>query len=210
MSTYLAPVKSFSDLPALEKPELIELFRNASNEARAIENELSKISIVEQNVDEYRISRETEGKISIFILIWLSLMYVFPAIIYVAYKLNKRKKYDRLIAEEQEKVPRIKNRGWQIAQKCKILPLIPEDYRTPLALETMTKFLMYGQADDWKECSLRCIEQMSRWTLERNSAEGLELQKYTALMAKTAADSAGTAATAATVGAVFNILSWFV
>ncbi|MCL2513992.1 MAG: hypothetical protein FWF08_08825, partial [Oscillospiraceae bacterium] len=122
---------------------------------------------------------------------------------------NKRKEYEALIANEYSKIEDAQIRGREISERCVILPVIPEDYRTPLALKTMMKYIMNGQADTWKESSLQYDTQYSRWILEQNSAEAIEIQKYTAMMTEVAAKRAGQAATAATISVVSNILSWF-
>ena len=202
-------VKTSSDMMVLDKNQLFELFKNANNEAEHVEAALNQMADAQERMVDLQEEQAEKTRISGGVAALLFLFYIVPGIIYIVVKNSNKKKYDDLIRNEQFKIDNARQRGREVASRCVVLPLIPEDYRTPLALKTMMKYLMNGQADTWKECSLRYDEQYHRWLLEQNSDEALEIQKYTAIMTEVAAENAGRAATAATVSAVSNILSWF-
>ena len=119
------------------------------------------------------------------------------------------KKYGTMIEEDTQIMSHAEGEARKIIAECKTLPIIPSEYRTPLALQTMIKYLLNGQADNWKECSHRYDEQLHWWTMEKTSAEALEIQKYTALMTELTAKRAKITAVATTISAVSDILSWF-
>ena len=64
------------------------------------------------------------------------------------------------IEKAQADYSREQKRAEQIAQGCIALPYIPIEYRMPFAIETMIKYLRNGQADNWRECSLLCDQQI--------------------------------------------------
>ena len=119
-----------------------------------------------------------------------------------------RKKHWIYIENEWQKVVILSNEAEAKARKCVFLPGVPEGYRTQLALKTMLRYLMNGQAESWRDCSLLYDQQVHRWTLERNTAEALELQRRTMTMAELAAQNSGRAATAAAISAASSILRW--
>jgi hypothetical protein len=203
-------------IPKLDKAGLVELFKSAYKEACKVQVELDKIIQAQRNIESFQQERNRKGRPSVGLSIFLFWCYIIPGVIYQVVKHNIRKEYDRLIACAYYDIGEAEKAARAIAGKCVVLPIVPEDYRTPLALRTMIKYLVNGQADNWKECSHRYDEQSHWWTVEHNSSEALEIQKYTAMMTELAARRAGMAATAATVSAVgntvraaSNILSWF-
>ena len=80
--------------------------------------------------------------------------------------------------------------------------IIPENYRYPLALDTIGAFLSSFRAENWKEAVNLFEEQLHRWQMEANSEEALLLQAQTAILAGKASSRAGTAA-------LFSGLSFF-
>ena len=91
-----------------------------------------------------------------------------PVWAYIIIKRNIRTKYDNMIRAASIKMFAAENTAALLMEKCKNLLLIPDDYRNPLALNSMMKYLMHGQADNWKECSLRYDEQLFRWKIAKN------------------------------------------
>jgi len=71
---------------------------------------------------------------------------------------------------------------------------IPEEYRYPLALQTMISFIKRGQTDNWQRCVDLYEEHLYRWRMERNSAEALELNRQTLYAANSAKRSSAAAA----------------
>ena len=72
--------------------------------------------------------------------------------------------------------------------------LIPPDYRYPLAIETMLRFVKNLRASTWKECADLYEEQLHRWQMEANSAENLRLQREIRNLTGSAANNAKAAA----------------
>jgi len=64
-----------------------------------------------------------------------------------------------------------------LEENIQIVEIIPSDYRYPLALSEMLRFVRNGRATSWKECADKYEEQLHRWKMEANSAENLQIQK---------------------------------
>jgi hypothetical protein len=79
---------------------------------------------------------------------------------------------------------------------------IPPDYRYPLAVSTMIKFIENGRADNWVTVVEKYEEQLHRWTMEKNSAEALEYSKFTAMKSGDTARNTG-------ISAAFSIANFF-
>ena len=82
----------------------------------------------------------------------------------------------------------------EFKRKIPVIEFIPPDYRYPLALKTMLGFVRNLRASNWKECANLYEEQLHRWQMEINSAEGLELQLQTRILAGEASKNSAWAA----------------
>lgn len=230
---------SFSNSPmkisALDPDELMALFRNANVEAEKMEALLSEIVNAHERIEMLEVEKRRKNQKTIKLV----LSFLFAAIFVVSgvaaskeastitmlniligavaflaigvfISIFIREKHRRIIDNEWENVSITAKEAEFESGQCKYIPLIPNDYRTSLALKTMMKYLMNGQAENWKECSLLYDQQLHRWTLEQNSAEALEFQKQAAWMTELAAKNSSRAATAATISAASSILRWFI
>jgi len=202
MADYFVPITSASELSGLDKNALFELFKNADVEARQVEVEYGKTTAAQKRIEQFTIEKAEKGRISGGVAVLLFFLYVIPCIVYVSKRMSARSYYDRLIANERGAAFAAMERARVITLNCKIIPFLPEDYRSSLALQTMMKYIINGQVDTWRECSSKYDEQAHRWILEQNSFEALQLQKHTAMMTEIAADNARFAAGAAAVAAV--------
>ena len=96
-----------------------------------------------------------------------------------------------------------------LEENIKVIELIPPDYRYPLALQTMYSFVRNHRASNWKECADMTEEQLHRWKMEANSAEGLRLQAETRnLTAQVAKHSKKTARRAGATAVFTGIMAF--
>lgn len=184
MSSSIIPISSPNEIVTLDKTSLDNLFRSALPEAERIQTEMDKIITAKNHIQQLRNEKDVKCKINGLMLVIAFFFYIIPGIIYLVVKNNNKNKYDELIESELHNIENLESKFRNEIQNCEILYLIPNDYNNPLALKTMMKYLMNGQAENWKECSSRYDEQLHRWILEENSAQAVELQRYTAMMAE--------------------------
>lgn len=207
MLDVLSKISNQSDIIGLNKADLINLLSAASNEAIKVEDAFNSLESSKEKLENLRYEKEVKSKVKIWVAIVGFIFYILPGLIYVVYKrATVPGKYDILIKDMLNEVASKEATGKEIAGECVILPLLPSDYRSSLALGAMIKSLSTGQAEDWKEASLRCDEQMHRWLLEQNSNEALELQKYSAMMSELTARNTRITAAATTFSAVSDLL----
>jgi len=197
-----APAQKATGLSALDAYGLYELFRNAYPEAKRVDAVFNAIAESQERIETLQEEKIAAGQVSPIIAVLLFLFYIIPGIIYIAIKSKKGKAYDAPIEAECERLDALKQQAQGVVMSCRILPRIPYEYRSTLALQTMMRYIRNEQASSWRECTRLLDEQIHRWTLEENSREALILQRYTAMKAEMAADSAAIAAGAAVVGAI--------
>lgn len=187
-------INSPFEIGTLNKESLYNLLDNALAESIQVDAEIDKIIASQQRIQQLNSEQATRGKINVLILIIGLFFYLVPGIIYLVVKNSIRGKYDALIESELSNLSNLESYINDLYPRCTNLHLIPADYYYPLAINTMMKYLINGQAENWKECSLMYEEQLHRWQLEADSAQSVELQKYTAAM--TGAIAINTARTA--------------
>jgi hypothetical protein len=201
MTNLATNVTNPAELPLLNKDELLHFLNNANQEAELVQQEIDKIIIAQDRINQLQQQKNKATKISIPVLFILLICWVIPGIIYAVVKSAAGNKYNEEITNRMADADQAEKSVQIVVANCKALQIVPSDYRTPLALRTMIKYISNGQADSWKECSLRYDEQSHRWTLERNSVEALQYQEYTAKMAQLTARNT-------TISAVSDVLSW--
>jgi len=140
----------------------------------------------------------------------LGLIFLIYGIVKMIKDMKKHKeKLKHEIETKLAEADQIYAEAQQAIDSAQAACLIPSDYRYTLALSTMLKFLENGRANDWTALADKYEEQLHRWTLEKNSNEALEYQRFSALKMEEAAGSAKTAAVASTISAVINISRLF-
>ncbi|MCL2695881.1 MAG: hypothetical protein FWE69_06100 [Clostridiales bacterium] len=203
------------DLGTLDRTSLYGLLEKAYPEAAQVDDMLNKITGLERHMDylQGKINSSSAwfwvgialAVILAFSLsreVLISLFYILPGAILAITQALRLSHFKRRMKGSQAEWGLLLKTVEELARGSTAFLRIPIEYRMPLTIRTMLKYLRNGQADSWKECSLLCDEQIHRWVLEQNSAEALELQKYTALATDRAARNAGLAAAA-------SFLSWF-
>lgn len=109
-----------------------------------------------------------------------------------------------ILTKEIEELNAQKMTEEEFNRKLPVIMLIPPDYRYPLALETMLRFVRNLRASNWKECANLYEEQLHRWHMEMNSAEGLELQRQTKLFAGMASRNSALSAVFSGLNLIFK------
>jgi hypothetical protein len=203
------PSQNPSDITRADLKTIYAHLRRARPEAKKIQNKMDELSSAYEQIRELEDEKATKGKSSGGVIFLLFCLCIIAPFIYCGYKSSVRKRCDRDIRAIMEEIAYTESEIEKLIRESEYLPLLPNGYRTFLAVDTMIGYIENGRADSWKECTALFEEQKHRWKIEQNSEEALQYQAFAALAAQSAASSANVAAVGSTISAISSILSWF-
>lgn len=134
---------------------------------------------------------------------------LFSFFLYFKQSKSRQAKLKKDIERRRAEADETYKKAQTLIDTAKSVHLIPKDYRHTLALTTMLKYLENGRAQNWKELADKYELQVHQWTLEKNSQESLEYQKFAALQAELTAENTRKTATATSISAVIDIARLF-